>query len=101
MAVCGSTYSKRCAESQIAVAPADTLKTARIGERRPPLFQLVRMIESRATMTVATGGPKSNTAANTNASETETRALIDGSLMLNAPVRRVRVARISHSVRTG
>ena len=48
-------------------------------------------------MTVAADGPKKRTAANTNASETEIRALIDGSFMLNEPVRNVRPARYIHS----
>ena len=38
-------------------------------------------------MMVAAEGPNSSTAANTNASETEILAFIDGSLMLNEPVR--------------
>jgi hypothetical protein len=44
-------------------------------------------------MTVAPDGPKKKTAANTKASETERRALIVGSFILNVPVRNVRPAR--------
>ena len=52
------------------------------------------MSVSNATMIVAADGPKKRTAANTNASDTEIRALMDGSFMLNEPVRIVR--RASH-----
>ena len=53
------------------------------------------MIVSNATMIVAAEAPKSRTAANTNASETEILAFIDGSLMLKEPVSSVRPAKIS------
>jgi hypothetical protein len=59
------------------------------------------MIVSNATMMVVAEGPYNRTEANTNASETEIRALIEGSLMLNDPVRSVRPARINHSDPTG
>jgi hypothetical protein len=45
---------------------------------------------------VAAEAPNNSTAAKTNASETEIRALMDGSLMLKEPVRKARRARISH-----
>ena len=56
------------------------------------------MSVSNATITVAPDGPKNKTAANTNASETEMRALMDGSFTLNEPVRNVSPARYSHSI---
>jgi hypothetical protein len=59
--------------------------------------QLVRIIVSKATIMVVAEGPYNRTEAKTNASETEIRALMEGSLMLNEPVRRVRPARINHS----
>jgi hypothetical protein len=55
------------------------------------------MSVSNATMTVAPDGPKKRTAAKTKASETEIRALIEGSLTLKEPVRKVRTARYNHS----
>jgi hypothetical protein len=48
-------------------------------------------------MIVVAEGPYNRTDAKTNASETEMRALIEGSLMLNEPVRSVSPARINHS----
>jgi hypothetical protein len=54
------------------------------------------MSVSNATIRVEAEGPNRRTAAKTNVSETEIRALIDGSLMLNEPVRNVRPASQSH-----
>jgi hypothetical protein len=56
---------------------------------------------SNATITVDADGPKRRTAAKTNVSETDIRALIDGSLMLKEPVRNVRPARYVHSIPVG
>ena len=47
-------------------------------------------------MTVAGAGPKSRTEAKTNASETEIRAAIDGTLTEKEPVSQVKAARIIH-----
>jgi hypothetical protein len=52
-------------------------------------------------MTVEADGPKRRTAAKTNVSETDIRALIEGSFMLNEPVRNVRPARYIHSMPVG
>ena len=72
------------------------MNAARTFERRRTLTQVLRMIASRVTMIVAAEGPNSNTAANTNASDTEIRAFIEGSLMLKEPVRKASPARIVH-----
>jgi hypothetical protein len=56
---------------------------------------------SNATMTVDAEGPKRRTAAKTNVSETDIRALMEGSLMLNEPVRNVKPARYIHSIPVG
>ena len=72
------------------------LKAARTLEWRLLLAQLLRMIASSVTMIVAAEGPNRSTAANTNASDTEIRALMDGSLILNEPVRNASQASTSH-----
>jgi hypothetical protein len=56
---------------------------------------------SKATMTVDADGPNRRTAAKTNVSDTEIRALIEGSLMLKEPVRNVNPARYIHSMPVG
>jgi hypothetical protein len=61
------------------------LNAARTFERRRTSTQVLRMIASIVTMIVAAEGPNISTAANTNASDTEIRAFIEGSLMLNEP----------------
>src|SRR5262245_38019747 len=94
--VCGSRMRKRCAATQIAVAAAQILNAARTFERRLPLAQLLRMIASRVVIMVAAEGPNKSTAANTNASDTEIRALIEGSLMLKEPVRNASPASTNH-----
>src|SRR5687768_15707034 len=53
--------------------------------------------QSKATITVGTADPKTRTAANTKASETDSRADSLGSFTVNEPVRRVSAARINHS----
>src|SRR5688572_32660852 len=77
----------------MASAPAVMLNNARRGDRLGPRIQLVSTSESRATISVATCGPKSSTPAITKASETEIRASTDGTLMLKEPVRSVSAAR--------
>src|SRR5262245_9214049 len=52
---------------------------------------------SSITMIVATSGPEMRTAANTNASETDMRAGMPGTLMLNAPLRTASAAQMSQS----
>ena len=69
--------------------------------RSPPCDQLVKMMVSNATITVAAEGPKKRTAEKTKASETEILALIEGSFMLNEPVRMVNPASHSHSFPIG
>jgi len=57
--------------------------------------------ESMAVMTVATDGPKSNTDANTKASETEMRASRLGILTVKEPVRSVKAANTTQSPQVG
>jgi hypothetical protein len=56
------------------------------------------MSVSNATITVDADGPNKRTAAKTNVSETEIRALMEGSLILKDPVRNVRPTRYVHSI---
>src|SRR4029453_12942980 len=84
------------AATHIAVAAAQMLNAARTVERRRTSTQVLRMTASMVTMIVAAEGPNIRTAANTNASDTEIRAFIEGSLMLKEPVRNARPARNSH-----
>src|SRR5687768_13191977 len=93
--VVGRKYSKTCAETQMPHAPAAMLNMARIEERWPRRIQLVTISVSSTTIIVAIDGPKTITAASTKASETEKRARIEGTLMLNDPVRTVSPARLS------
>ena len=94
--VCGRSSRNKCAATHMAVAAAQILKAARTFKWRRLLAQVLRMTASSVTMMVAAEGPNSRTAANTNASETEILAFIDGSLMLKEPVRNASRARNSH-----
>ena len=56
---------------------------------------------SRMTVIVAAGGPKSNAAAKTNVSETDSRAGMPGMRTVKEPLSKVRTPNISHFWSTG
>src|SRR5687767_4534407 len=71
----GAISSYMWEATQIAEAPADRLKSVRIGVRFSPRSQNVPTRASSTTMNVAREGPNQRTAENTKTSETERRAL--------------------------
>src|SRR5678815_3933139 len=75
-----------------------TLKSERRSDRCSGRIHSVATSESRATITVATGGPNTRTDVKTNASDTEMRAMRPGTRTVNEPVRRVRTASTSQSL---
>jgi hypothetical protein len=56
---------------------------------------------SSATTNVAAGGPNIKTAAKTNVSDTDKRAGMDGTLIVNEPLRRVKPAQTNQMPRAG
>jgi hypothetical protein len=81
---------------QIDKAAAETLNNIREGSRvlLAPAAMMTRI--SIATVIVPAHVPNSRTEAKTNVSETESLAVIEGSLIVKAPVKRVSTARTSH-----
>src|SRR6478672_1431589 len=76
---------------------AARLKTQRYSERRSLRVQSVTTSVSRTTVSVPAGTPNSRTDAKTKVSETVSLAVVEGTLIVNEPVRRVSAARTSHS----
>src|SRR5688572_22520595 len=97
----GEMSSYRWEAAQIADAPADTLKSVRIGVRLWPLNHRVPTRTSSTTMNVAMAGPNQRTAAKTNTSVIDRRALIVGILSVREPVSRVRAIKMAHPVDGG
>src|SRR3954465_12540033 len=78
-------------------ADAATLNTARYRDRLSRWIHKATTRVSRTTVNVPDSTPKRSTEAKTKVSETVSRAVIDGTLIVNDPVRMVRAARTSHS----
>jgi hypothetical protein len=100
----GSTPDNRkktCEASQTEMVGAERLNRT-LTARCDLLCAQSDMIKlSRATTMVAAEGPNIRTAANTKVSETERRAGIEGTLIVNDPLKRVSPAQTNHSTPTG
>src|SRR6516162_6635364 len=83
-------------EIQIEIAGAAVLKRILCTERACGFIQNRIVRHSNRTVAAPAEGPKRRTEAKTNVSETERLALMDGTLTVNDPVRRVKPAMISH-----
>ena len=92
---------KAVAAIQIDSAEAETLKTARYVDRTSRFIHKATISVSRTTVSVPAATPNSRTEANTKVSETVNLRDIDGTLIVNDPVSRVRAPRTSHSGATG
>src|SRR5687767_7317920 len=87
--------------AQIETAPAQTLKTTRIGSLNLSLKRKKATTISKATVRVPAQVPKRRTEAKTNVSETDSRACSFGTLIVKEPLNRVSAARMSQSARIG
>src|SRR4051794_34254520 len=92
---------KICAAIHTATVGADKLKRTRTPRRDVRWLHREIMRLSSATTIVAAAGPNISTAAKTNVSDTERRAGIVGTLIVNEPLNRVSPAHTNHSGPTG
>src|SRR2546426_8260214 len=82
---------------QIDKADAATLNSARYADRDSRFTHSATTRVSRTTVSVPAATPNRRTEANTKVSETVSRAVIEGTLIVNDPVSSVRAASTNHS----